>query len=242
MAKGWLIVERRILIVDDEREIADLIEIYLKNEGFETAKAYDGEQALDTFAKHSFDLVILDIMMPKMDGLEVCRRLRQDQAVPILMLSAKTQDMDKIMGLMSGADDYMIKPFNPLELLARVRSLLRRSYQYNTPPAETAVSAREDRELRLGPLRIDRLSHTAEVNGKALHLTSTEFGILYLLASNPGRVYSAEEIFQHVWKEKYFDSNNTVMVHISKLRDKLDKELGEKLIITVWGVGYKIEG
>ncbi|MGO4538182.1 response regulator transcription factor [Paenibacillus sp. 2TAB19] len=242
MTKGWLKVDRRILIVDDEREIADLIEIYLKNEGFETVKAYDGEQALDTFAKHSFDLVILDIMMPKMDGLEVCRRLRQNQAVPILMLSAKTQDMDKIMGLMTGADDYMIKPFNPLELLARVRSLLRRSYQYNTPPAEAPVSAREDRELRLGPLRIDRLSHTAEVNGKALHLTSTEFGILYLLAGNPGRVYSAEDIFHHVWKEKYFDSNNTVMVHISKLRDKLDKELGEKLIITVWGVGYKIEG
>ncbi|MDQ0061351.1 response regulator transcription factor [Paenibacillus harenae] len=235
-------MDRRILVVDDEREIADLIEIYLKNEGFETVKAYDGEQALDLFGKHSFDLVILDIMMPKMDGLEVCRRLRQDQAVPILMLSAKTQDMDKIMGLMTGADDYMIKPFNPLELLARVRSLLRRSYQYNTPPAEAAASAREDRELRLGPLRIDRLSHTAEVNGKALHLTSTEFGILYLLAGNPGRVYSAEDIFQQVWKEKYYDSNNTVMVHISKLRDKLEKELGEKLIITVWGVGYKIEG
>lgn len=241
MKKGCRQVERRILIVDDEREIADLIDIYLKNEGFETAKAHDGEQALGMFAERPFDLVILDIMMPKMDGLEVCRRLRQGGSVPILMLSAKTQDMDKIMGLMTGADDYMIKPFNPLELLARVRSLLRRSYQYN-PSSPAGANAREDRELRLGPLRIDKLSHTAEVNGKSLHLTSTEFGILHLLAANLGRVYSAEDIFQHVWKEKYFDSNNTVMVHISKLRDKLEKELGEKLIITVWGVGYKIEG
>lgn len=234
-------MDRRVLIVDDEREIADLIEIYLKNEGFITEKAYDGEQALLSYGREPFDLVILDIMMPKIDGLEVCRKLRQDQSVPILMLSAKAEDMDKIMGLMTGADDYMIKPFNPLELIARVRSLLRRSYQYS-PQGENGSAARSDKELRLGPLRIDKLSHSAEVDGKPLHLTSTEFGILHLLASHPGRVFSAEDIFQQVWKEKYFDSNNTVMVHISKLRDKLDKELGDKMIVTVWGVGYKIEG
>ncbi|MFD0961001.1 response regulator transcription factor [Paenibacillus chungangensis] len=234
-------MERRILIVDDEREIADLIAIYLKNEGYVTEIASDGEEALAAYKRLPADLVILDIMMPKLDGLEVCRRLRSDQHVPILMLSAKTQDMDKIMGLMTGADDYMAKPFNPLELLARIRSLLRRSYQYNTKPTEGG-DEREQKELRLGPLRIDKLSHSADVNGKPLHLTSTEFGILYLLASQPGRVYSAEEIFQQVWKEKYFESNNTVMVHISKLRDKLERELGEKLIVTVWGVGYKIEG
>lgn len=234
-------MERRILIVDDEREIADLIEIYFKNEGFITEKAFDGEQALLAYERKPFDLVILDIMMPKMDGLEVCRRLRRDQSVPILMISAKAEDMDKIMGLMTGADDYMIKPFNPLELIARVRSLLRRSYQYS-PQTDEGSRVRADKELRLGPLRIDKLSHTAEADGKPLHLTSTEFGILYLLAGNPGRVFSAEDIFQQVWKEKYFDSNNTVMVHISKLRDKLEKELGEKLIVTVWGVGYKIEG
>lgn len=234
-------MERRVLIVDDEREIAELIEIYLKNEGFATEKAYDGEQALLAYGKKPFDLVILDIMMPNMDGLETTRRLRRDQSVPILMLSAKAEDMDKIMGLMTGADDYMIKPFNPLELIARVRSLIRRSYQYGSQ-ADGNGDTRSDKELRLGPLRIDKLSHAAEVDGKPLHLTSTEFGILHLLASQPGRVFSAEDIFQQVWKEKYFDSNNTVMVHISKLRDKLEKELGDKMIVTVWGVGYKIEG
>ncbi|MFD2116407.1 response regulator transcription factor [Paenibacillus yanchengensis] len=234
-------MDKRILIVDDEKEIADLIEIYLRNEGFLTEKAYDGEEALQRYAEQSFQLVILDIMMPKLDGLEVCRTLRRDQHVPILMLSAKTQDMDKILGLMTGADDYMTKPFNPLELLARVRSLLRRSYQYSAVKEEVQQE-QDEMELHIGQLKINRLSHTAEVNGQALHLTSTEFGILYLLASQPGRVFSAEDIFQQVWKEKYFDSNNTVMVHISKLRDKLEKELGEKLIVTVWGVGYKIEG
>lgn len=234
-------MDRRVLIVDDEREIADLIEIYLKNEGFVTEKAYDGEQALLAYERDPFDLVILDIMMPKVDGLEVCRKLRQTQSVPILMLSAKAEDMDKIMGLMTGADDYMIKPFNPLELIARIRSLLRRSYQFSPQP-ESGSTARSDKELQLGALRIDKLSHTAEIDGKPLHLTSTEFGILHLLASQPGRVFSAEDIFRQVWKEKYFDSNNTVMVHISKLRDKLEKELDDKMIVTVWGVGYKIEG
>ncbi|MFS0727950.1 response regulator transcription factor [Paenibacillus sp. 1P07SE] len=230
---------RRILIVDDEKEIADLIQIYLQNEGFETVIAGDGEEALEVFGQHAFHAVVLDIMMPKLDGLEVCRRLRRDQAVPILMLSAKAEDMDKIMGIMTGADDYMVKPFNPLELVTRIKSLLRRSYHYNQmhAPAEPA-----DHTLRLGPLRIDKSTHTVQVNGTALHLTSTEFNILHLLASNPGRVFSAEDIFQHVWKEKYFESNNTVMVHISKLRDKLEQEAGDKLIVTVWGVGYKIEG
>lgn len=235
-------MERRVLIVDDEREIAELIEIYLRNEGFVTEVAFDGEAAMAAFERQPADLVILDIMMPKIDGLEVCRSLRKEHHVPILMVSAKTGDMDKIMGLMTGADDYMSKPFNPLELLARVRSLLRRSYQYSKPSENADGREGKGRELRLGALRIDKLSHSADVDGKPLHLTSTEFGILYLLASQPGRVFSAEDIFQQVWKEKYFESNNTVMVHISKLRDKLENELGEKLIVTVWGVGYKIEG
>jgi len=234
-------MNRKILIVDDEREIAELISIYLRNEGFDTVLAFDGEEALRAFDEDKFDLIVLDIMMPKVDGIEVCRQLRLEHAVPILMLSARTQDMDKIMGLMTGADDYMIKPFNPLELIARIRSLLRRSYHYNAG-LEQAEARSKGQELRLGSLRIDKGSYAADVDGRPLHLTSTEFGILHLLASNLGRVFSAEEIFQQVWGEKYFESNNTVMVHISKLRDKLEKELGEKLIITVWGVGYKIEG
>lgn len=230
-------MNRRILIVDDDREIAGLIEIYLKNEGYDTATAHDGEEALAKLDSDPYDLVVLDIMMPRMDGLEACRRIRRNREIPILMVSAKAEDMDKIFGLMTGADDYMIKPFNPLELLARVKSLLRRSYQYNRSSSDEP----DDGVLEIGPLRIDKRSHHVEADGKPIRLTSTEFGILYLLAASPGRVFSAEEIFQHVWKEKYFESNNTVMVHISKLRDKLEQETGDKLISTVWGVGYKID-
>ncbi|WP_127529650.1 response regulator transcription factor [Paenibacillus kobensis] len=229
-------MNRTILIVDDDRQIAELIDIYLRNEGFETKIAGDGEEALRMIEAQPFDLVVLDVMMPRMDGLELCRHLRKEEAIPILMVSAKAEDMDKIMGLMTGADDYMTKPFNPLELIARVKSLLRRSYQYSRP-----AKAEDENILYIGGLRIDRMTHKAEVDGKPLHLTSTEFGILYLLASQPGRVFSAEDIFQQVWGERYFESNNTVMVHISKLRDKLEQETGDKLITTVWGVGYKID-
>jgi DNA-binding response OmpR family regulator len=229
---------RRILIVDDDREIANLIDIYLKNEGFETAQAHDGAEALDKLANEEFHLLVLDIMMPKMDGMEVCRRIRETGSIPILMVSAKAEDIDKILGLMTGADDYVVKPFNPLELVVRVKTLLRRAYQYRQ---QSSASTEEDGILRLNELLINRSTHSAEVYGRPIHLTSTEFGILHLLASNPGRVFSAEDIFQQVWKEKYFESNNTVMVHISKLRDKLEQEMGRKLITTVWGVGYKIE-
>ena len=230
---------RRILIVDDDREIAGLIAIYMKNEGFETELAHDGQDALDKLESGAYDLVVLDVMMPRMDGLEACRRIRDRQGgIPILMVSAKSEDMDKILGLMTGADDYVVKPFNPLELVVRVKTLLRRAYQYGSP---ASAAPEEEGVIKLGELTINKTTHTAEAEGRPVHLTSTEFGILYLLASNPGRVFSAEDIFQQVWKEKYFESNNTVMVHISKLRDKLEQEMGRKLIVTVWGVGYKIE-
>lgn len=229
---------RRILIVDDDREIANLIDIYLKNEGFETVQAHDGAEALAKLEEQEFHLIVLDVMMPKKGGMEVCRRVRDNGAIPILMVSAKAEDMDKILGLMTGADDYVVKPFNPLELLVRVKSLLRRAYQYVQSGAPLPD---EEGTLRINELKISKATHSAEVDGRKIHLTSTEFGILYLLAGNPGRVFSAEDIFQHVWKEKYFESNNTVMVHISKLREKLEHELGRKLITTVWGVGYKIE-
>ncbi|CAM3682119.1 response regulator transcription factor [Marinicrinis lubricantis] len=232
---------KHILVVDDDAEIAQLITIYLRNEGFKVSGAMNGREALKYMEEMNNDpihMMILDIMMPEMDGLEVCRHVREKYTIPILMLSAKTQDMDKILGLMTGADDYMIKPFNPLELLARVKSLLRRSFQFNPEPSAVTT---DDEMIKLSDLTINKTSHRVTAHGKELTLTSTEFDILFLLARTPGRVFSAEEMFQLVWKEKYYASNNTVMVHISRLRDKLEKALGYKLIQTVWGVGYKIE-
>ncbi|TJY44428.1 response regulator transcription factor [Cohnella pontilimi] len=231
-------MDHRILIVDDDKEIAGLVAIYLKNEGYETELAHDGQEALDKLAASEFHLVVLDVMMPRMDGLEACRRIREKAEIPILMLSAKAEDMDKILGLMTGADDYLVKPFHPLELTARVKSLLRRAYRYSPVSPESADGSAV---LRIHGLTINKATHTAEFDGRTIKLTSTEFGILHLLAGHPGRVFSAEDIFQQVWKEKYFESNNTVMVHISKLRDKLEQETGNKLITTVWGVGYKID-
>ncbi len=230
---------RNILVVDDDKEIANLISIYLKNEGYHIICAHDGEEALELLNDPGsrFDLIVLDIMMPKVDGLEVCRQMRnQASVIPILMLSAKTEDMDKILGLMTGADDYMIKPFNPLELTVRVKTLLRRTFQYNSESRPES-----DTLLRIQSVEINRSTHKVTADGNDVQLTGREFDILGLLASHPGRVFSAEEIFQRVWKEKYYVSNNTVMVHISNLRDKLEKELGYKLIQTVWGVGYKID-
>lgn len=230
-------LKNKILIVDDEKEIRELLEIYLQNEGYNVIKASDGKEALDIFNNEEIDLLVLDVMMPNMDGLEVCKRIRESKNVPILMLSAKSEDMDKIQGIMTGADDYMTKPFNPLEFTVRVKALLRRSYYLNNNS-----SSEESDLINVGSLTIDKTRHRVVAAGEEISLTAREFDILYLMASNKGRVFSSEEIFEKVWKEKYFQSNNTVMVHISRLRDKLDKCLnGEKIIHTVWGVGYKIE-
>lgn len=225
-----------ILVVDDDQDIANLISIYLKNEGFAVTKACNGKLALERLASSAIDLIVLDSMMPEMDGLEVCRTIREREKdpVPILMLSAKSEDMDKILGLMTGADDYMIKPFNPLELIARVKSLLRRSYQYM--PQRT-----KEQVLQVGALEIDKEAYSVICRGEPIALTAKEFDILALLAGSRGKVFSSEEIFEHVWKEAFYSSNNTVMVHISNLRDKIEKAAGYKMIQTVWGVGYKIE-
>lgn len=222
-----------ILIVDDDHEIAGLIGVYLRNEGYHIHTAQDGIEALQFMERHSIDLVILDIMMPKMNGLEVCREIRKEQETPVLMLSAKAEDMDKIMGLMTGADDYMIKPFNPLELTARVKATLRRA---NYHPA-----AKDPDCIYIHSLTIDKQSHTVHAQGQEIRLTSIEFDILYLLAKNRGRVFGSEEIFEKVWNETGAGSNKTVMVHISNLRDKIAAATGETVIQTVWGVGYKIE-
>jgi DNA-binding response OmpR family regulator len=222
--------------VDDDKEIVDLLAIYLGNEGYEIEKAFDGMEALDKLAQKEFHLVILDVMMPALDGLEVTKRVRKNSQIPILMASAKTNDMDKIMGLMTGADDYVAKPFNPLEVIARVKSLLRRANYSN-------AMQQKDNVIEVGPLIIDKQSHVAQTKeGIPIKLTALEFSILFLLASHPNRVFSSEEIFDRCWKMDNYVSYKTVMVHISNLREKLEKATsGEKVIQTVWGVGYKIE-
>ena len=224
-----------ILIADDDREICDLLEIYINNEGFEVIKAYDGQEAYDQFLKEDPELLILDVMMPKLDGLEVVQLIREESQVPILMLSAKTRDVDKIRGLARGADDYVVKPFNPLEVVARVKSLLRRS-SYQTKEVQSD-------EIKIGPLIIRKDQHEVEtIDNQFIHMTALEFGILHLLASHPNRVFSADEIFERVWQQETDIPSKTVMVHVSHLRDKIEKATGgEKVIETVWGVGYKIE-
>ncbi|MBC1521191.1 response regulator transcription factor [Listeria aquatica] len=226
-----------ILIADDDKEIVDLVQLYLQNEGYEIYQAYDGERVLELVNEREFSLVILDIMMPKLDGLEVCRRMRSDGILtPILMLSAKAEDNDKIMGLLTGADDYMIKPFNPLELSVRVKAILRRIKQMQQGAKP------ESQHLVIGPIEINRDQHIVTVSGNELHLTTSEFDILYLLASEPGRVFSSEYIFEKIWQEQAFGASKTVMVHISNLRDKMRVAMGgENVIKTIWGVGYKIE-
>ncbi|GKX65907.1 response regulator transcription factor [Inconstantimicrobium mannanitabidum] len=229
-------MNNNILVVDDEKEIRDLLEINLKNEGYNVFKASCGEECLSILDKEDINLIVLDIMMPGMDGIKVCEKVREKYNMPILMLSAKGEDMDKIQGIMTGADDYVCKPFNHLELTVRIRALLRRAYFLN---AKMQVS--ED-TIRIESMVIDKKRHKVMIDYNEVDLTAREFEILYLLASNRGRVFNAEEIFERVWQEQYYQSNNTVMVHMSRLRDKLEQHMeGNKIIHTIWGVGYKIE-
>ena len=226
----------KILVADDDKEIVELISIYLHNEGYEAVKAYDGKEAME-YVRSTPDigLLILDIMMPELDGMQVVKALRKESQIPIIMLTAKTTDMDKIKGLVAGADDYITKPFNQLEVMARVKSLLRRTKM-------TAASEQPD-ILEVRSLIINRDSHEVKtLDGGDIQLTALEFGILYLLASHPNRVFSADEIFERVWKQESVVSAKTVMVHVSHLRDKIEVATGgEKIIQTVWGVGYKID-
>ena len=226
----------KILIVDDDKDIVQLLEIYVRNEGYEPITAYNGKEALTKLNTNpDISLVILDIMMPEMDGMEVIKQVRKDSSIPILVVSAKTTDMDKIQGLITGADDYVTKPFNPLEVMARVKSLLRRS--------KGDLTTDEPDVLNVGPLVINKDSHEVKtLKGDTIQLTALEFGILYLLASHPNRVFSADDIFERVWQQESVVSAKTVMVHVSHLRDKIEAATGgEKVIETVWGVGYKVE-
>lgn len=223
----------KVLIVDDEKEIADLVELYLKNDGFEVFKFYNGLEALECIEKEAVDLAILDIMLPDIDGLTICQKARENHDFPIIMLTAKETEIDKITGLTIGADDYVTKPFRPLELMARVKAQLRR---YKT------MSPKQNRIVTIGALSIDKDNHQCFLDNQQLSLTPTEFSILWLLCENRGRVVTVDQIFQDLWGEKYYtNSSSSIMVHIRHLREKMnDSAENPKYIQTVWGVGYKI--
>lgn len=222
-----------ILVVDDEIEIADLIELYLKNEGYNVYKTYSSEKALKIIKQRKIDLAILDIMMPGIDGFTLCQTIRKKHNFPIIMVTAKITDADKIKGLNIGADDYITKPFMPLELLARVKAQLRRYTSYNQ---------NNNKIIAIKDLTLDKDKHECLKDGKKIPLTPTEFAILYLLAENPNKVITTEKLFEEVWKEPYYPSSSaTIMVHIRHLREKLGETDKIKYINTIWGVGYKIE-
>lgn len=225
-----------ILVVDDEAAIADLVEVYLKNEGYTVHKFDNGTDALACVERQKLDLAILDVMLPDMDGFTLCQKIRQKHLFPILMLTAKVEDMDKITGLTLGADDYITKPFNPLELAARVKTQLRRYMKYNS-----AGGGGEVTEYDIRGLQISKATHKCVLFGEKLSLTPLEFSILWYLCSRQGKVVSSEELFEAVWGEKFMDSNNTVMSHIARLREKMHENSKKpKFIKTVWGVGYTI--
>lgn len=223
-----------VLVVDDEPDIRDVIHVYLRNEGYHVIEAANGEEALNIIKTTSVQLVILDVMMPIMDGIKACFKIREVSLTPIIMLSAKEEDIDKITGLTTGADDYMVKPFNPLELLARVKAQLRRQTLIGKPESNSLILIKD--------LVIDTSKHSVKLKDNDISLTPLEFSILVLLASHPGQVFSSEKIYETVWKEPYGYSDNTVMVHIRNLREKLEVNPREpQYIKTVWGVGYKID-
>ena len=227
-----------ILVCDDDKEIVDAIDIYLTGEGFHILKAYDGYDALKILETEHADLMIIDVMMPGLDGIRTTLKVRETSSIPIIILSAKSEDSDKILGLNIGADDYLSKPFNPLELVARVKTQLRRYTRYN----QGGQPGGEVQEHDFRGLQISRATHKCVLFGEELPLTPLEFSILWYLCQHRGQVVSSEELFESVWGEKYMDSNNTVMSHIARLREKMHEPSRKpKFIKTVWGVGYTIE-
>ena len=230
-------MNEKIMIVDDEESIADLVEVYLQNEGYRVCKFYNATDALDCLKQEDLSLAILDVMLPDMDGFTLCRKIREKHLFPIIMLTARVEDMDKITGLTLGADDYITKPFNPLELIARVKTQLRRYTRYNVNESPAASE-----EISVRGLRISKTGHKCFLNEKELSLTPLEFSILLYLCEHRGKVVSSEELFAAVWGEAYLDSNNTVMTHIARLREKMQEPARKpKYVKTVRGVGYTIE-
>lgn len=227
-----------ILVVDDDKEIVGAIEIYLKKEGYHILKAYNGNQALKIIQENEIHLVILDIMMPEKDGIETLEEMRKDKKIPVILLSAKSEDYDKIGGLNAGADDYITKPFNPLELIARVNSNLRRYVSLG------ALENKSDSKIyQTGGLEINDETKKVTVDGKEVKLTATEYNILKFLLENKGKVYSIPEIYESVWKEEGFGAENIIAVHIRHIREKIEiNPKDPKYLKVIWGVGYKIEG
>ena len=227
-----------ILVVDDDREIVGAIEIYLKKEGYNIIKAYNGNEALQKIKENEIHLIILDIMMPEKDGLETLEELRKDKSIPVILLSAKSEDYDKIGGLNQGADDYITKPFNPLELIARVNSQIRRYVSFG------AMEKKENNEqiYKTGGLVLDDETKKVSVDGKEVKLTATEFNILKFLLKNKGKVYSITQIYENVWNEESYGAENIIAVHIRHIREKIEINPKEpRYLKVIWGIGYKIE-
>ena len=231
--------KNNVLVVDDDKEIVDDIEIYLKNEGINVIKAYDGLEALEVLMENNVQLILMDIMMPNMDGLRTTMKIRQEKNIPIILISAKSEDTDKILGLNMGADDYITKPFNTLELIARVKSQLRR---YTVLGNYSGKNEENNSIIRSGGLSLNQDTKEVIVDGEVIKLTATELGILKLLLKNQGKVFSIDEIYENVWNEPSYNAENTVAVHIRRIREKIEINPKEpKYLKVVWGIGYKIE-
>ncbi|MEG2199921.1 MAG: response regulator transcription factor [Anaerovorax sp.] len=224
-----------ILVCDDDKEIVGAIEVYLKNEGYRVFKAYDGIEAMEVVNDEPIHLILMDIMMPRMDGMSATMKIREEKNIPIILLSAKSEDYDKITGLNVGADDYMTKPFNPLELIARVKSNLRRYVQLGSMEKKTGI-------FKTGGLEVDHEAKTVTLDGEQVVVTPIEYGIIKLLTENAGKVFSMDQIYEAVWKEVSYNPENTVAVHVRRIREKIEiNPKNPRYLKVVWGIGYKIE-
>lgn len=232
--------KNNVLVVDDDKEIVDAIDIYLKNEGINVIKAYDGLEALEALMENNVQLILMDIMMPNMDGLRTTMKIRQEKNIPIILISAKSEDTDKILGLNMGADDYITKPFNPLELIARVNSNIRRYTKLGA--ISEKKNEKKENIYQTGELILDDETKKVTSEGKEIKLTATEFKILKFLMKNKGKVYSIPEIYENVWKEESYGAENIIAVHIRHIREKIEINPKEpKYLKVIWGIGYKIE-
>ena len=232
-----------ILVVDDDKEIVNAIEIYLSQEGYHIIKAYDGEEALEKLKENEIHLIILDIMMPNKDGIETLQEIRKDKTIPVIMLSAKSEDYDKISGLNTGADDYVTKPFNPLELIARVKSNSRRYVDFSHANDTNGKNKNpKEKVLKTGTLEMNDETKKVMVDGKDIKLTATEYNILKFLLENKGKVYSIEQIYENVWNEESYGAENIIAVHIRHIREKIEiNPKDPKYLKVIWGIGYKVE-